>query len=385
MSSSRKRVGILVDTSSGWGRRVIRGVANYALKRSSWQLVVEERGINETMQLQAEQDVDGIIARIGDRQLHDELVASGKPVVNVSGILLDGIDLPRVTTDYEALGRLALQHFIDRGFRNLAYTGLEYRPYEQRHCRAFTEAADSYGLPCSVFDSTCKSRIRSRDTDRTELARWLQQLPKPLGILTWGNRRARTVLNACHQAGMAVPEQVAVLSGDDDELLCEVCHPPLSAVVTPAEQMGHEAARILDAIMQGEPAPQEPMLIPPTNIHTRLSTDTLAIADPHMCRAIAFIRDNLRRPIQVSDVAAAAGLSRRALERRFEKQLTRSPAREIQRTRLEQAGKLLQETDLPVAHVAATCGYGSMEYLIKVFRESTGHTPLKYRSRIKAR
>ena len=152
-SHSEFKVAILVDCSSGWGRRLIRGIANYVLKAGNWQLLVEEKSQNESLHLPQGWQGDGIIARVSDTKLYNELIATGKPVINISGIRLKGVDLPRVSNDYHAAAVLAVQHFHERGFRNLAYCGQSKRPHERRHCQAFVEAAEARGLNCHIFDS----------------------------------------------------------------------------------------------------------------------------------------------------------------------------------------------------------------------------------------
>lgn len=373
-----------MDTSTGWGRGVIRGVANYGLKQGLWHLSVDEYGVNEAQHLRRGWEGDGIIARVTDKDLFDELKHTGKPIVNVSGIQIEGVELPTVTTDYEAIAQIAVQHFSERGFRHLAYCGPDERAYVKRHCDAFVDRAVAEGLDCSVFHSKSKGRKRSWEAERAELRDWLESLPKPLGILAWATRRGRDLLAACDELGLRVPEEVALLGGDNDDLLCEVCQPPLSAVITPAEQIGHEAARMLDGLLQGKSSALTPSLFPPVGIHLRQSTETLAIDDALLGEAIAFIRENANRPLQVTDVAEEVGISRRALERRFIGTVGRSPAREIQHAHLLRAQKLLRETDMSVADIAAASGYGSTEYMIGVFRKITGRTPLKYRSWIRA-
>ena len=385
MQSTKFKVAVLVDTSSGWGRRLIRGIANYGLKNNNWQLLVEERGSNEPLHLPRDWQGDGIIARVGDTKLHSELLATDRPVINISGILLKGVNLPCVSTDYDASAQIALQHFEERGFRHLAYCGMKYRPHEQRHCQAFVDAADTHGLNCHVFRPKSGGRRRTWKNERQDILDWVQSLPKPIGILTWGTRRGRNILNVCNEFDIPVPESVAVLAGDDDDLLCEACHPPMSGIITPAEQIGHQAAGMLDHLMQGDTSGERNRLLAPEGIETRMSTDTLAVSDPNLIQAIRFIRENIRKPIQIDDVATGAQISRRALERRFADVIGHSPSKEIQNARLKYAKKLLKETALSVTDVAAASGYGSQEYMIKVFSKATGRTPLKYRSWIRAR
>ena len=175
------------------------------------------------------------------------------------------------------------------------------------------------------------------------------------------------------------------MSGTDDELLCEVLFMPISGIQTPGEQIGHEAARLLDSLMRGKAAPKEPITMKPIGVIPRRSTDTLAIQDRALARALSFIRENSSQRIEVKDVTRHSGVSRRALEQRFMKVLHRSPASEIRRVHLERAKRLLEETDLPIPDVAESAGYGSPEYMAGIFRAELQTTPLKYRKEIRGR
>ena len=182
-----------------------------------------------------------------------------------------------------------------------------------------------------------------------------------------------------------MPEQVAVMGGDEDSLLCETCNPPLSGVALTSERIGYEAAALLDRLLHGEPQPNEPILIAPTRVVVRQSTDTLAITNPDLARAIAFIRVHAATPIRVSDVLREIAVSRTWLERSFQQALGRSPAEEIRRVHLDRAKQLLADTDLAIPQVAAASGFTSREYLACAFQRATGLTPRQFRQQARGR
>ena len=217
------------------------------------------------------------------------------------------------------------------------------------------------------------------------LIRWLKPLPKPVGVLTWTTNCGREVINACRKAGLLIPEQVSVLSSDEDELLCEMCNPPLSGIALTSELIGYEAATMLDRMMKGRRPKKNPVLIEPTGVVVRRSTDTLAMDDNDVARAIAFIRSHATEPIQMKDVLKEVPISRRRLEKQFLELFGRTPAAEIRRVHLERAKRLLEETDLTVPEIAYTSGFGSREYLAYAFKSATGLTPREYRNRIRVR
>ena len=280
---------------------------------------------------------------------------------------------------------MALAHFAERGFKHFAYFSVLGVTYVGTQKDAFVHAVRESGKECSVYAVKPQAGAEPNwNLDIARLGEWIKGLPKPVGILTWNASGGREILYACQFAGLLVPEEVSVLSGSDDDVLCEHLRPPLSGVLVDAEQIGHAAAALLDRLMQGKPAPTEPTLIPPLSVVTRQSTDTLAMDDSKLIRAIAFIRENAAQPIQVNDVTRHAGLSRRVLERRFLQTLGRSPASEIRRVHLERARHLLLETKLPIPEIAEASGFGSPEYLAYAFKSQTGQTPLEYRKTIRS-
>jgi len=380
------RVAVLVDTSTSWGRRIVTGIHNYIRKSGRWQLFIEARGMEENWSVPPGWQGDGVIARIGNPEMAAGLKALRIPVINVSGIQLPGVAFPRVTTDLNASARLAADHFLNRGFKHFAFFSLSGLSYVAALQEAFVRAVQSAGVQCAIHTEMPRHGAEMDwNADLAQLGEWLRTLPKPVGVLTWNQSSGREVIFACQVAGLLVPEEVAVLSASDDDLLCEVLQIPMSGIMVAAEQIGHEAARLLHRLMRGGKAPKEPTLFPSLNVVTRHSTDTLAMPDRALVKALSYIRANVAREIQVNDVAREAGVSRRVLERRFAEQLGRTPAEEIRRLHFERAKELLAETDLPIPDVAEAAGFGSPEYLAYLFRENMKVTPLQYRKQIRSR
>jgi LacI family transcriptional regulator len=306
--------------------------------------------------------------------------------VNVSGINLPGEDFPRVISDLKASAALGAKHFLERGFRHFAYFSLLGLGYVATHQQAFADTVSAGGGDFASFATKPVTGAEPDwNLDLATLGEWLKTLPKPVAVLTWNPSSAREVIYAAQVARLLVPEEVAVLSGSADSLLCDLLPVPVSGILVAAEQIGHQAARLLDRLMHGQRSSPLPELIAPLGIVTRQSTDTLAIPNPALVRALHFIRRNPSQPMQVDDVARHAGVSRRVLERQFVEALGRAPAAEIRRVRLERAKALLAETDLPIPEIAESAGFGSPEYLAYALRQECGETPLKYRKWIRSR
>lgn len=374
------RIGVLVETATTWGRNISAGIHKYADRYGPWLVFIDPRGGEEPMTLPHGWRGDGVIARIANPLLTRELLTMKIPTVNVSGILLSDNPFPCVTTDLRASGSMAADYFLERGFRSYAYFSLLGLHYVATHQQAFSERLSADGFDCAVYSvRPRRGAVPDWNLDLTELGTWLKALPKPVAVLTWNASSSREVLFACQLADLPVPEEVAILSGSDDNLLCAMAHIPISGIQVPAEQIGYQAAKRLDGLMHKRKMKNDTILIPPSGITARRSSDTMAIADPSLVRAIRFVREQATRPIQVTDVSSHSGLSRRALERKFESAFGRSPASEIRRIRIEQAKNLLATTDLPIPEVAEQSGFGSPEYLAFIFRRAFGLTPLKYR------
>ncbi len=378
-------VAVLVDTSTSWGRRLIRGVTNYATKHGPWHLCLEEKGALEQFHLPSKWKGDGVIARISNERLYDELEKSGLPVINVSGIELKNSKFPRVTTNYQAGAALAIDHFLDRGFQNFGYVGPLQKRYVKRHAGAFRTAITQHNLTCHEFNYRSElSSMRSWHMRIAELGDWIESLPKPVGIFCWANTTGLHVLEACRHRNLAVPDEIAVLGGDDDPLLCESASPPMSAIVTASEQQGYHAAQFLERLLNGEAVPNH-TAVDPIEITTRRSTDALIIDDDELRKAVIFLRQNAYRPLTVDQIADAVPMTRRSLERKFKKHYERSPHEEVLRLRLARVQTLLAKTDMPILDLAREAGFGNAQHMTTVFRKAFNITPLRYRSSIRAR
>ena len=375
------RVAVLVETSTSWGTQLVQGIANYAHEHGPWFFYLEPRGRYERLRLPTDWDGDGIIARVTSQAMAEEIIAADIPAVNVSWFDFGAQSIARCTADEHRSGEMAAQHFLDRGFIHFAYCGAVRRPgYVDRFGQSFADSIKKSGHKCVEYRPR-----RSVDDPRAWLAQmndlcdWLNGLPKPIGVLTWNDVRGRQLTEACQYAGITVPEQVAVLGAEDDQLMGAVSNPALSSIDMSGKRVGYEAAQLLARLMRGLRRPAKPVLIPPSGIITRQSTDPLAIENTDLASALRFIRENAHHGITVADVVRKVHLSRRVLEQRFKQLLGRLPAAEIRRVRVERAQRMLAETELGMPQIAATCGFNTPEVFTRTFGRLIGLTPTAYR------
>ena len=260
-------------------------------------------------------------------------------------------NVPWVETDDVAIATLAAQHLRERGFKQFGYCGDPHFEWSRRRREAFHQLITQAGLPCFDFVAPPSA------DEMPALIKWLNGLPKPIGIFACYDVRGQQILDACRDLTLAVPEEVGVLGVNNDELLCELAFPPLSSVTPNARRAGYEAAALLDRMMKGERVPPDETRIPPLGICGRQSTDVLAVEDPNIAQALRFIREHACDPIDVNDVLRIVPLSRRVLEQRFAQLLNRTPHAEILSVRLNRAKQLISETKLSLGEIATRAGF----------------------------
>lgn len=304
---------------------------------------------------------------------------SGRPVVDVLGVA-DDPSVPLVHVDDRSVAEMAAGHLLGLGLRYFAYCGIAGINWSVRRGERFTRVVGDAGHRCASFCWPA-GKMAGAVWQRSQraLGVWLRGLPKPVGIMVCSDLRGVAVLDACRREGIAVPEQAAVIGVDDDDALCAVCDPPLTSVRPNHGELGYRAAMLLDRLMRGQVWSGQPDLVQPSGVTARRSTETLAVDDQAVLKAMNAIRNHACDGILVDEVARIAGVSRSVLQRRFRRELGRSVHEELVSCRLQRAMKLLAETTLPVAEIAEVSGFNHAEYLGVVFKARTGRTPAAYR------
>jgi len=390
MNHPTPRVALLVETSLGYGRRFLRGVIRYARLHGPWAFYIHPADLRQLLPRMEEWGGTGIIARLETPQIEKAVLATGLPTIALdlsNRQLASGspwASVHEVRPDSVAAGRLAAEHLLERGMRSFAFVGSsEELPWSADRGHGFATRLAKAGFDCATFPPPRRIADRQWSREQKILAAWLVALPRPLGVLGCDDERALQVCEACHSAGLDVPDDVAVVGVDDDDLLCELADPPLTSVNLDSERGGYEAAALLDRLMRGERPPTQRIVVAPVGVVVRQSSDVVASADPAIRRAVRFIALHAARPIRVADVVAAAGCKRRSLELRFHAELGRSIVTQIQRARLERTRRLLVETDFSIERIASSAGFATSGYLIRLFKRETGLSPAAYRKKLR--
>lgn len=383
--SKLKRVVVLVNSSRRYDRRVAQGVAAYVREQGGWDLFLDEHPLQRLPNLH-HWDGDGILAGLDDQRVAEVVTGLRIPIVGIGGGKgwYDPTSrIPYFATDNEAIGHLAAEHLLSRGFPRLAFYGdrwSRHHDWSQRRGEAFLQNAEAAGIPCDTFLGG-RSSAHNWAKLQQDLTDWIASLEKPIGLFACTDLRARHVLEACRTLGARVPDEVAVIGVDNDEIICELATPPLSSIEQGSRQIGYQAAAMLDKLMAGKRVTGGRHLVPPERLIARQSTDVLACDDADLVAALALVREHACDPIHVSDVLERACVSRSTLEKKFQTLLGRSIHAEIQRVQIERAKDLLAQTTLLVKQVAQRSGFKHVQYMTEVFRRRVGVSPAEYRRR----
>jgi LacI family transcriptional regulator len=382
MQKKLPRVAVLIETSRSYGRGLLQGIRRYLAEHGPWLVFMEIRDLESSPPVWLKNwRGDGILVRSGTAAIAKAVRQTGLPAVELRSPRLNP-GVPWITIDNRAMGRIVADHLMERGFRNFGVYEIGTEVFFEQRRVNFMETVVAAGCSCGIYHAQGPPERPSHwERHQEQLAHWVKALPKPVGIMACTDQLGFYLLEACARAGVSVPEEVAVVGVENDESLCAMATPPLSSVSFNTEAAGYAAAALLDRMMAGELAPQEPIAFEPLGVVVRRSSDVVAIDDREIALAVRFIREHACEGISVRDVLREVPLSRSALERRMQAALGRAPKAEINRVRLQRIKELLSGTDLSLAAIAHRTGYRGPQYLVEVFQRKTGVTPGSYRRR----
>ena len=377
-----RKVFISIEIAFRYGRDIVRGIGKYSQIHGPWVLYTEQpnyRKVHITKSWIKNHGIEGLIIHMSGEEHYKEIYKTGLPTIILAGTNKRLPGQYHIRTDDDAIGKMGAKHLLERGFRHFAFSGFDDLFWSIDREKGFSKAVTEAGFKANTFYQSMANQAHARNNDTTILIDWLKEQPKPVGLMTCNDDYAYLVLEACRIAGLHIPEEIAIVGVDNDELICEISSPPLSSVALNAEVAGYEGAELLNKLMSGQKITRETIVVQPRKVDTRQSTDILAIEDQHMALALRFIRQNAREAIHVDDVTRAAALSRRVLEKKFRKLLNRSIHDEIRRVRINQACIMISETSIPIEQIAFKLNFTDSRNLIRSFKREKGVTPSAYR------
>ncbi len=321
-----------------------------------------------------------LIQSLPGSELAQELARRGCKMVRIGKALHpEDATLPAVVPDMCAAGRMAAQHFAARGFRHVAFVGHDPWSLQKSLFDSFNAAAKELEVTCHLL------RFNSNDTDAERKKRpqrfvnWIRAIPGPVGILAHNDKAAAEFSAWAIVAGIEVPGKMAILGNGNNVSFCECNVPRISSIDMNREYRFRVACDLLHEMLNGAPAPSEPLIVPPAGIVVRTSTDVLATSDPDVAAALRYMWSHLDLDLPVTKIVREVGVTRRGLERAFQHELGRSINAELRRKRLETFVELLKTTNLPIHEICKDTGFFTRDYLHRIFKQEFGMPPLKYR------
>jgi len=375
-----RQIALLFPMSRPHLTRMLRGITDYAQQHGPWSLHVNPEQPTASVRVLEGWQGDGALAVVNQTADLKAAQHLNLPVVNLSAAHKNPV-IRRVTVDHHAVGRLAAEHLLARGFRRFAYYGLKNVWYAQERGRGFIETVEQQGAHCvKMEDRSSLTKGRAWRDSHEALRRWLTTLQPPVGLLAVHDIRASMAIDSCQQAGLRVPDDVAVVGVNDDTVICDFCSVPISSVSRNDWKVGYEAAAMLDRLMHRRKVASDEILIPPDRVVLRQSSDVLAINDPEVEKVVRYIREHLHEDFSIDELVQLVPLSRRWLQQRFKEYLGVTLYKFIVRERIDRAKKLLVgEKRLQLGEIARQCGFSETRLLRKNFERLEGITPTQFR------
>jgi LacI family transcriptional regulator len=381
------RVALLIESSRTYGRELVRGIMRYSRIHGPWvfpwafyrqKLFYVERG-SEHAELEhlRKWRPDGIMTR----DYKDLAVFESWNIPLFVAVAMNPPEPHRnnIVTDDRAIGRMAAEHLLERGFSHFGYCGFDNIYWSVQRGISFGARISEAGFKTSFYKQPKSHSARIWFKEEAILAEWLKGLPKPAGVMASNDDRSQHIAEACAIAKLDMPYEVAIIGVDNDEQVCDSSNPPLSSVALDVEKAGFHASELLDRMMAGEKMEPQTVIVHPNRVVTRQSSNIVAVEDKLVSQALHFIHQNAKRLIQVGDVIKALSVSRRSLHDKFIKTLGRSVYDEIKRVRIDLISQMLIETDLSISDIVFSLGYDSTNHIARYFKQKMGISPLDYR------
>lgn len=367
-------------------RDILRGLLKYSrLHSAGWILYINSPyyDVPDLKKITPENirkwGICGIVDILRNPSKTTEILSIDLPSIVLVGTQKNALGQHIIVCDNAEVSEMGAKYFLDKKFVDFAYCGIDSKDWSQERGEIFVKAVIKAGHRVHLYKQPHGKSGDSWEKELPFMVKWLKALPKPVGLMTCSDYRGNQILEACGIAKLQVPDDIAILSVGNEDIICEMARPPLSSVNVCWESAGYRAGEILNRLMNSEKLPPQKLLAQPIAIFERQSTDVLAINDKEVKQAVRFIHRNSMKPISVTDVAEAVSMTIRTLDRRFKKILGRSVHSEISRMRIKQVCHMLVETNLSVSQIALKLGYSDPPHLNRAFKREKGMGPLAYR------
>lgn len=376
---------LLLDFAEEYSKNLLKGISKYAGEHGPWTFCRmplfyrETIGMDGILRWAKEWEADGIIGQLYNGIDLEKTIASGIPVI-AQDFKERFEEIPNITGAYRETGRIGAEYFLKKGYRYFAFYGFNDIVWSRERAEGFEEKLKSMGHSVYYFEHR-----KSRSTDlwyykSHSLSRWLKSLPKPIALMACDDNQALHITEVCRQIKIRIPEEIAVLGVDDDEMLCELSDPPLSSIALDIEKGGYESAYLLEQMIRGRKGHYD-IFVKPIQVITRQSTDIYATNDSLIATTLKYIHQNIEKSLHVDEIVKQVPLSRRSLEKRFLNTTGFPVYKYIFNLRMEKFTQKLLDTDQTVFEIALDLGFNDGKNIARQFKQVKGCNPIEYRRR----
>ncbi|MCE6988441.1 DNA-binding transcriptional regulator [Dyadobacter sp. CY323] len=376
---------LLLDFAEEYSKSLMKGINAYSREFGPWIFCRmplfhrETIGIDGILKWALEWGADGIVGQLYNKEI-DKILKAEIPVI-AQDFKERFTEIPNITGAYQEAGELGADYFLKKGFTNFAFYGFNDIVWSRERAEGYEERLKAKGHKVHYFEHK-----KARSTELwyykpSSLSRWLKSLPKPIALMTCDDNQGQHITEACRAVGIRIPEEVAVLGVDNDEMICDLSDPPLSSIALDVEKGGYDAARLLDHMIRNGTKDYYDIIVKPSQVITRHSTDIYATNDDHIASSLKYIHQNIEKNLHVDEVVKQVPLSRRALEKRF-LEITGYPIyKYIFNLRIEKFTQKLLDTDMSVFEIALDMGLNDSKNIARQFRQAKGCSPSVYRNK----
>jgi LacI family transcriptional regulator len=378
------RVIFLTDLSEEYAKSLLKGIVRYSKEHPHWVLCKMpfsyrvEHEVEGVLEWAKAWKADGIIAQFYNTDRVSIFKENG--IVAIAQDFKSRFtEIPNITGAYRLTGQMGADYFIRKGFKNFAFYGFKDIVWSSERCEGF-------------LDELCKNKLEKnfyeyQNTDIKELwyyesaplVAWLKMLPKPVAMMVCDDNQGQHIAQICKQCGIKIPEEIALLGVDNDEAVCTLSDPPLSSINQAVEKGGYEAANLMDRMTQHPDMPGRDVVVYPTHIVTRQSTDIFATNDKYISAVLKYIHQNTDKKLNIEQIICMAPFSRRLLENRFKQEIGMPVYSYIINLRIEKFAHKLVETDAPIVEITNEMGFSDYKNIARLFKKVKGCTPSEYR------
>jgi LacI family transcriptional regulator len=380
---------LLIDFAEEYSKALLKGISKYSKENGHWifcRMPLFQRetiGMEGIFNFAMEWGANGIIGQLYNDQGIEKFLEAGIPVL-AQDFKERFKEIPNITGAHKEAGKMGAEYFLKKGFKNFAFYGFNDIVWSRERAEGFEERIAKSGFKVYYFEHAMARSTEAWYYKPSSLSQWLISLPKPIALMACDDNQGQHITEACRHAKIRIPEEVAILGVDNDEMLCEFSDPPLSSVGQDTEKGGYDAAKLLHHMMDNGIFEFYDIVVRPTQVITRQSTDIYSTNDKNIAATLKYIHQNIDKKLQVDEIVKQVPLSRRTLEKRFLEMTGLPIYKYIFSLRVEKLSQKLLETDLSVFEIALELGFTDSKNIARQFKQIKGCTPIEYRNQFLA-